>query len=243
MKIPIKINKCPINEAILEIRFTSETPADAIFGIIYQEIKKDGFEKYTRMPILDFPADIREKDENLKYLPHYRLKKENIIIQIGPRVLSVINEKEYLGWDKYSDIINRNLQKLFDLKIAKEITRVGLRYVNIFKDKDIFNYMKLIITLDDTKLQSITNNLFFIIKNDDILNNLRIINNAIITNNVNKVSYNGSIYDIDTYMESGNLKEDTIYSIIEKLHAEEKQQFFSFLKEAFIRELEPIYKE
>ena len=35
IRLPEKINPCPILEAIVEIRFDSKVPHEAIFGIIY----------------------------------------------------------------------------------------------------------------------------------------------------------------------------------------------------------------
>jgi uncharacterized protein (TIGR04255 family) len=36
--MPIKITPCPIVEAIIEIRFTTMLPSEAIFGIIYNAV-------------------------------------------------------------------------------------------------------------------------------------------------------------------------------------------------------------
>jgi len=58
MKIPKKIDPCPIVEAIVEIRFDSNLPGDAIFGVIYNQFKED-YPKFTKLPILQLPEAIR----------------------------------------------------------------------------------------------------------------------------------------------------------------------------------------
>ncbi len=47
IKVPIKIKKCPISEAVFEIRFSSDYPIDAIFGILYGGIK----DFFTEKPV------------------------------------------------------------------------------------------------------------------------------------------------------------------------------------------------
>ncbi len=41
VKLPKKISPCPILEGIVEFRFESPFPDDAIFGIMYKEFKSD----------------------------------------------------------------------------------------------------------------------------------------------------------------------------------------------------------
>ena len=41
MKIPKRINPCPIIEAIVEIRFEANIPPDAVFGVIYNEYPEE----------------------------------------------------------------------------------------------------------------------------------------------------------------------------------------------------------
>lgn len=63
---PKKISPCPIVEASVEIRFTSEVLPDAIFGIIYQAFKDEFSSKPEKLPILQLPEQIRSMDRNLK---------------------------------------------------------------------------------------------------------------------------------------------------------------------------------
>ena len=51
MPIPIKIEKCPIIEAIAEIRFIPIVPVNAVLGLIYS-VLKDTFGKHEDLPLL-----------------------------------------------------------------------------------------------------------------------------------------------------------------------------------------------
>ena len=91
MKLPKLIDPCPIIEAIIEIRFESKLISDAIFGVIYNSVKET-FPKTENLPILQIPENIRINDPNLKYNPYYSLLNNNFILQIGPKVVSLINK-------------------------------------------------------------------------------------------------------------------------------------------------------
>ena len=83
MKLPKKITPCPIVEAIVEVRFESDIPEDAIFGVIYSKFKEE-YSDLEKTALLQLPEQIRSKDPSLKFKPYYKLRNENFILQIGP---------------------------------------------------------------------------------------------------------------------------------------------------------------
>lgn len=90
MKLPRKISPCPIVDAVSEIRFETNIDNSAVFGIIYNVLRKD-FQNVEKLDILQLPEHIRDNDEKLKFKPHYALvdKDKFYRVSIGPRVLSV----------------------------------------------------------------------------------------------------------------------------------------------------------
>ncbi len=196
-KLPIKIDPCPIIEAIFEIRFESSLPGDAIFGIIYNQFK-DEFQPVEQLPILQLPAAIRAQDPNLKFSPHYKIKKDNFIIQIGHNVFSLTNVKEYCGWEQFSEKIINTYNKLTDLNLINKQLRVALRYINIFSDINIFSNSNLDIQLNDKNLGDNKINFTGEIPYEQGASNLKLINfaEAIYENQVIK----GSVVDIDTFV-------------------------------------------
>lgn len=40
---------------------------------------KDEFQQVEQLPVLQLPAAIRNHDSNLKFTPHYKIKKDNFI--------------------------------------------------------------------------------------------------------------------------------------------------------------------
>jgi uncharacterized protein (TIGR04255 family) len=69
IQLPKKISPCPITEAIVELRFESDIPNDAVFGIVYQDFKTD-YPVLEDLPILQLPESIRKQDKALHYKPY-----------------------------------------------------------------------------------------------------------------------------------------------------------------------------
>jgi uncharacterized protein (TIGR04255 family) len=150
MKLPKSISPCPIKEAVAEIRFDSNVPADAVFGIIYQALKKD-FREAKPLSILNVPAEIRTADQGLAFQPHYRLQNDVSVVLIGPKVISVGMRGDYPGWTDHSKRIKDTLDQFNQTGIPTKVLRVGLRYISFFAF-DIYPNLLLKIMVDDVSL-------------------------------------------------------------------------------------------
>lgn len=88
MRLPIKIDPCPIVNAFAEIRFSSPVPPDAVFGIVYNRLKPR-YPQSRSLPVLQLPEAIRQADRKLRYDAQYHLEGDDFIVQVGPRVFHV----------------------------------------------------------------------------------------------------------------------------------------------------------
>ena len=239
MDIPIKITPCPIVEAIVELRFQTDLPDEAVFGVIYSSLRDEAGE-FEKLPILQLPEYIRSTDQNLIYKPHYRLKTGEYTLQIGPRVFSFANVKEYVGWDTFSTEITNRFEKLFELGIIKSIERFGLRYMNLFSDTNIYEESTLKIHLGDKNQSSNEINLTMLIQTGIFKSRLIMANNAELKLQSKETTAKGSLIDIDVVLENpSDIKE--IPNIVEQSHNEEKQLFFSLIDPNFLKTLNPEY--
>lgn len=239
MRIPKKIDPCPILEAVLEIRFLTDVPQEAIFGLIYQKIQSEYEKKVERMPALQIPDNLRKIDKNLAHTPLFRLRSGNYLFQIGSQVVSILNHNKYEGWSNFYKKIENTLLIVRELNFIKSITRIGLRYVNFF-NYDVFKNINLKIENEGVDLQFEHINFRSIIKTQNYHSNLNIVNNVGINNLGRKMK--GSIIDIDTFHEDKNFDFfSNIESVSTKLHDDEKSLFYSILKEDFIKSLNPEY--
>lgn len=241
-ELPKKIEPCPIVESVFEIRYQTDFPHDAVFGVLYSSLSRFfGNNKPISLPILQLPEAVRQQDPNLKYQAHHRLQKGNLILSIGPKVLVFSNTSPYLGWDKWSDFIRESMEPIEATKIVKFVDRIGLRYINIF-DTIILDKLKLSFEINTVRLSSESTNFKTEIKDSGFTKVLQIGNNVqVVVNNEAKV---GSAIDIDCLFntkQDGNTFFKEYKDILEKAHIEEKQLFFDLLSDSFLESLNPIY--
>lgn len=240
MRLPKKITPCPIIEAVVEIRFSSLIPPDAVFGIVYEGFKDVFPNKPSELPILQLPSQIRNSDPNLIYKPQYRFEDKNILLQIGPKSVSIVNTGEYIGWSAFSPKIRECCKRIESLNIIKEKNRFGLRYVNLFEGQNVFDRLNMGLVIQSQQI--IEDKAFINVEKKagkfDIV--FKISNSAKIQQNGEKVT--GSLIDVDVFLMEGDKKiVFEIEDILEEAHNTEKEAFFGLLKDGFIASLNPEY--
>lgn len=236
IKIPKKIEKCPIIEAMLEFRFKTNFPSDAIFGIIYSKIKHY-FPKVESLPILQIPEKVRTQDPNLMYQPCYKLCRENFILQIGPKSISFVNIEKYLGWEILEENIKKYFDQIFSLEFIDKFERMGLRYVNFFEPKN-FKHVTLKAKLNEIPFDAKQINIQAVIDSGKFKSNITVINKAKVL--IKKSAIEGSIIDIDTYFDSA-FSHDNALSLANEAHKEENIIFFNLLEDEYVKTLNPEY--
>jgi uncharacterized protein (TIGR04255 family) len=238
--LPKKITPCPILEAIVEIRFDSPFPPDAIYGVAYNAFKGN-FPKTQSLPILQLPEPIRLQDPALRFKPYYKFTNSGFIFQIGPKVCLLSSIKEYVGWTAFLEKIKDSFERIFKLEIIEKVTRLGIRYINSFESEDIFNKVNLKILMGSDPLKSERTIIRTAIKSGKFVNNLQVSNKVIL--NQGGKTQEGSIIDIDvitTDIPQKDIK-NVIIDLIEEGHYEEKKLFFALLKKNFLATLNPEY--
>jgi uncharacterized protein (TIGR04255 family) len=238
MRLPRKISPCPIAEALVEIRFSPVIPYDAVFGVVYNAVK-DKFTKFDNLPILQVPEAIRSQDVNLMYKPTHRLFDSNFILQIGPKVITLSNIKDYVGWDHFFKQIVDTFDIVINLNIVKSFETLFLRYIDIF-DKNFFEISNLLITLSGEPLQSIGKKLTANIQDNNYIHKIEISDRAEIEMGDSK--YEGSVVDIQSQLLVNGINFVSKYEeILNDIHIKQKTLFFKLLKDDFIATLNPEY--
>ncbi|MEA1988717.1 MAG: TIGR04255 family protein [Pseudomonadota bacterium] len=239
MPIPKKITPNPVVEAVVELRFDTNIPSEAVLGVVYpvlQEIINGEFEK---LPILQLPEHVRMNDHNLKFAPHFKFKNDSYQVNIGPRVLAIVAVQPYKGWEEYSPLINKILSSFDDLNIIRTISRLGVRYIDFFNDIDINEKLKFKVQGFPYTLNDLTLSSSFKVRTP-FTTNLHIATNQTIVTNNSTVS--GSIFDTDTYIECNDpYSLNDILERIESAHDVGKEVFFSSMNDDFIASLNPEY--
>lgn len=243
MKVAAKIVPCPISEAIIEVRFNTTYDEAAVFGVIYNKLIPE-FTKTLDLPVLQLPASLRKNDPALLFQPYYRLERKdnpNALIQIGPRVFSVILTGDYPGWGVYIKQALYGLQKLEESGVVTEINRFGLRYLN-FIDDNVLLKSHLAIKLEDKSFNSFNTQLRIEIPDGVFVSALAINNSVAIQNQKNPTNIKlGSLVDIDTFVNKplpNFFAEKTKW--LEEGHATEKKLFFSLLNDEYVKTLKEV---
>lgn len=239
MQLPKKINPCPIVDSVVELRFKSDTHPNAVFGLIYDALRKQ-YPKVEKLPILQLPEQLRDADSNLKFKAHYKiLSADNYSVQIGPEVLVIGAPNLYPGWQGFSQRIYSIINNVTQSRIIQSVTRLGIRFINFFEG-DIFNDVNLEVTMSGHRIPSRNTLLRTKIEKNSFSNTLQIANNA--TKTINNKVVTGSIIDIDTFKYYKRVDFSSVYKEeIESGHVTEKELFFSLLKDEFLKTLNPTY--
>ena len=246
---PKSIEPTPIISASIEIRFDVNCPLDAVFGIVFNELRKE-YTEYEQLPITTIPEQIRIQD-GLIDQPHYRLYEKNssLSILMGPKIFVFLYTKEsldgsedYPGWTNSLSIELKKLYSiLFSLNIISKVNRLGIRCNDFFETINIFDYTEYNILnrnhdrkdLEKTQIvQTIEKNGF--------------VNNVVVSNNSNFISkgsiIKGSMIDIDSF--TTDIKEDfsqNYEKYLNDCHEINKEFFYEMLRKDFVDSLNSTY--
>jgi len=233
-KLPKKITPCPIAEAIVELRFDSKGPSEALIGIVYERFK-DKYPDFSSLPITRLPSDLINSQLNLQFAPYYKFKNDDFIFQLGPKCFSIVCPKDYNGWGSYLNEINWVFEQINDLNIVEKPLSLGVRYINFFERQDVFEHIKIDLALSGNSLIKNVNTLQTEFDYENFHCAMRITNNSLY-DGVTK----GSSIDIDLISDQ-NLSASNYENIIVAAHAMEKKCFFGILKDEFLQQLNPEY--
>lgn len=238
--LPKKISPCPIVEAIVEMRFDPVFPpdaSDALFGILYNKMK-DRFSEVRKLPILQIPDEIREKDPNFQFKPYYQIIGASYILQVGPRVISLNTKGDYQGWENFSSEAVCVFSEINKLGVLGNIKRFALRYVNFF-DGDIMDRFDVDIKIGNIPINQ-KSLLRTEIQSEKFISTLQITNDASMPD-----GKKGTVVDIDTIIKSYSNVEafanNNLKTTMDEIHLEEKNHFFRIIGKNFLKELNPEY--
>lgn len=241
VKYPKKLNPIPIVASVVELKFETTVPSDVVFGVLYTSLSKE-FPKINKLPILQIPLEIREREQNLIFSPYYELYDDEALfkILIGPRVLAVVFNKfknDYPGWTGYlKEKVEHIFRQAFETKIISNINRLGIRYTDFF-EQNIFEHIKLQVSHDSENI-GVTEKIQLTRQvSDSMFSHQMLFSNNSEIKILGNSRY-GSIVDIDTYIEEPekDFFHNNYINLIQEGHDLNKKHFFNLIKAEFINE-------
>jgi uncharacterized protein (TIGR04255 family) len=248
-RIPIRLKKEPLIEAVWEIRFTSNksSVADLLPGILFEALQKQNqYPDIVRLPTADIPALIVEQDARLKYAPRIRLEGRNQAVQIGEHVLSLSCRRPYSGWRTFSDDIRTIIQIVCDTGLIDRLERFSLKYIDLIEldQPPSLRCLNLELKMGGYEIDTRPVQLRTDIKDEDLIHIIQVISpaEASVPGEPRKVV--GVLLDIDSIR---TMKEDESWSDVDshldEVHLSSKKLFFDLLTPETIEKLEPEYEE
>jgi len=246
-KIPVRLRKEPLIEAVWEVRFTSkkQNVADLLPGLIYQAIP-GRYPNIVRLPVADIPAPIAERDPNLRYVPKIRLEGDNQAIQIGEHVISLSCRRPYSGWKGFSADIRNLIAVGRETGLINHLDRFSLKYIDLIQlvQPPDLSVLNIDLKLGGHPVDKQPVQLRTEIIEEGLIHIIQVVSPAEVSLSGDASSSEGVLLDIDTI---ASFKEDGSWGDVEKrldmAHSASKKIFFDLLTAETIARLEPEYPE
>lgn len=244
-KLPQRLEKDPILEAIFEIRFKSEVPAvsELLPGLLYPTLKEIVGTPERLLP-MDIPAEFLESNPQLKYQPRIRMRGDQFAILIGDRSTIISCPRPYVGWEEFKKTILTFLYSLKNTNLVSSVERFSVKYVNLLPGSNLeeqFALIKYTAVLGKYELtQFISSATVEII--EDGLNNLVEIKSNATVHTGDGSSHHGMLLAVDTICLTPTDFWEQLETNIEKVHLKEKRIFFNILTDEAIRKFEAIWE-
>ena len=241
MDLPKKLGVDCLIEAIVEIRIRPLYSLELWGGLAIKELTALGYE-YISVPSIDVRLDhegqVAADAENPQAYTASGLWVKDTLRFVMTKDAITFNCQlgHYLGWERYKQEITRVVKVIKACGIAESFTRVQLRYISEFPNTDILAHIR-----GRVELSSATGALkCHEVKFHDISDERRMF--VYLTNNAKRDDYNASLFDVNIYAHFPPITSvEAVIDCLEKVHALEKETFFSSLEESFVETLQPEY--
>ena len=251
MPLPKKISPERIRDAVVQLYFHADIPFEPLIGYLYAALLDAGF-SYTNRPVrpnhfLQPGTQALPNTFDIVVAPQYFFFNDHIRVQVqdeGSLIFNCMNT--YPGWAVYFGQIQQVLRLLLERKIIRNFHRVGLRYLSEFPNIDILENVNFKVELKGLDEPMVSGNfrvewarepLRFIV---NLASKLPI--EPLVVPMEGKTNFT-SLIDIDVIHQ--NFVEDNpenLFSLIDQVHQNEKEQFFQLLKPEFLETLNPEYE-
>jgi uncharacterized protein (TIGR04255 family) len=244
-RIPLRLKREPLVEAVWEMRFTSakESVAELLPGLIFKGLP-DKYPKTVRLPAADIPAAIAEGDPNLRYLPKLRLEHDNHAVLIGEHVVSLSCRRPYSGWAKFSCDVRTLIEVVNSTGLIERIERFSLKYIDLIQLDEPPNLgcLNVNLALGGQQLKTQPVQLRTEIKRNGLIHIVQIISPATASLPGEQGQLTGVVLDTDTIRALGeNESWAELENLLDEAHSEAKELFFGLLTSDTVARLGPEY--
>ncbi|HVR34239.1 MAG TPA: TIGR04255 family protein [Methylomirabilota bacterium] len=239
-RLPIRIEPCPIVEAIFEARFVGLEPWATMPGLLFAQIREKYPEQKT-LPVAQVPEELRRQDPALIHLPLIQFLSGRFLIQLGPRVVSLVTKPNtYPGWKVIEQELGWLLERLRTAGFIGETERLSARYIDFF-DGDVFKALRLGLQVNGQPLKGLQTDLTTVLRRGALTIRLNVTNGAIVATKDGPKP--GSVLDMDAWY--GPMEADLFGNGLARFgeaHQVIKDLFFGLLTPENLASLNPVYE-
>lgn len=245
-KVPKALANDPIVQCLWEVRF--ETPVDSVAellpGMLFS-ILRHHFDSVETLPVGEMPRAVRSQIPNADYQASKRLVGKSVALNIADRSVVVDLVKPYWGWDRFKALLVEVAEALRQTNLVSKINRTSLRYVNILPDNlglDSLAALDIDLAVPQFSVAGKTVQIRFEVTTEEYISIVQIVGSAetlsLVDGRNKKIS--GMLVDVDTVTSKEPINFWGDFSnVIEGLHSQEKDVFFSLLTEKTVNILGP----
>lgn len=244
-RIPVRLNKEPLLEAVWEVRFKSSklSVGDLLPGFIYKSLSHQ-YPDIIRLPVAELPAPIVEQDPSFKYAPRFRLTGTNQAIQVGGYSVSLSCRRPYSGWKTFSADILALIGVLKETGLIDHLERFSLKYLDLIEldQPPNLNCLNIEVKVGSHLITTLPLNLRTEIQEGSLVHVVQILSPAEAFLQGDSKKLTGVLLDIDTIRPIGESESwEVLGNHLDEAHAASKAIFFSLLTEKTLLNLEPQY--
>jgi len=246
-KLPAKLNKEPLIDALFELRFNANSNfSELVPGLLFAKLP--GELELQRLPHAELPKAIRDQDPNLKYASLVKISWGNYIIGLGDRSFTVSCALPYPGWNDFASAIATVMEAIKSTKMVQSVVRYSLKYTDLIPAETIPEQLSK--TTISVKIAGVEGELSghttlrTEVFEDGYIHILNIVTSA----NAKMASgekRTGLVIDVDSIkiLEEINFDEwlSDYQDELNKIHAANKDMFFKCITEDTLESLEPTY--
>lgn len=245
-RLPKKLGKEPLVEAIFEMRFDSQFPVSTIWpGILYSSLP--GEKTMEQLPSLSIPKEIRDSDPNFAFVPVCRISWGNYWILIGDRVFAVATKIPYTGWDDFKSHILAAFMPVLTTGMISSVSRCSMKCVDVL-DNVPFEASECFRLQCEIGGRSAAGNAFQVnigIKENGVSHTMQIVSSATL-NLLTGGQISGPLLDVDSVIDMGAENSELFMAKLaeraDQLHDLNKRLVFDAFSEKALNYLEPSYE-
>lgn len=244
-KLPTRLTKQPIVDAVAEIRFSTTVDVALILpGFLLRHFPSA---QISRLPAADMPNALRQSDENLKYQPLLRIVYENFFFLVGSTTLAVGCALPYPGWSSFFAMIRKVVDIASETQLMTEVSRYSLKYSDVIECDDAgaaLKYLDIDVRVAEKSVGDGGLNINFMSAGGRCIHLVQV---AVIANLelIDGTRKKGALISVDSIstgpaisMSVFSAEVDNLFSV---MHEENKSKFFSCLKEETLEHLGAEY--